>query len=219
MTYDQELYDKVMGKLKFEPGLDALDILIAIKDKGVVVLGGKVKSYAEKYIAEEAVKKVGDVYAVVNELEVEVALPYQITDAEIAEMAVNALRSDIFVPDEKIKITVSQRHLTLSGEVEFYFQKEHAAKAVRNIIGIVSITNNIIVKPTIQPSDVKEKIMKEFERNARIDAGSNIEVEVNGSEVALKGKVRNFDEAKEAENAVWAIPGITKVRNLLTINR
>ena len=218
MTYDQELYDKVMGKLKFEPGLDASDILIAIKDKVVVVLGGKVKSYAEKYIAEEAVKKVGNVYAVVNELAVELALPYQITDAEIAEMAVNALRSDIFVPDEKIKITVSQRHLTLSGEVEFYFQKEHAAKAVRNIIGIVSITNNIIVKPTIQPSDVKEKIMKEFERNARIDAG-NIEVEVNGSEVTLTEKVRNFGEAKEAENAAWAIPGITKVRNLLTINR
>jgi osmotically-inducible protein OsmY len=200
MTYEGELYTKVMDKLKFEPGLDTSNITIAIRDKGVVVLGGKVKSYTEKYLAEEAVKKVEAVYGVANELEVDLAPTYRRSDAEIAQSVINALRSNMFVPADRIKVTVEKGHVSLSGEVDYYFQKERAVKAIRDIVGITNITNNIIVKPPVTPTQIKEKILQEFERNARINA-SNIEGEIDVTEVTLKGKVKNFDEKEEAIRA------------------
>jgi len=122
----------------------------------------------------------------------------------------------MFVPADRIKVTVEKDHVSLSGEVDYYFQKERAVKAIHNIVGIKNISHNIIVKPPVTPTQVKEKILQEFKRNARINA-SNIKVEIEGTEVTLKGKVRNFDEKEEAIRAAWSIPGITKVNDRLTI--
>ncbi len=206
-----------MEKLKFEPTIDASNITIAIKEDGIVVLGGKVKSYSEKYLAEKAVEKIESVRAVANEIEVELLLGYKRADVDIIKAALHALRWMLLVPHERIKIIVEQGHLTLDGDVNFHYQKERAEKVVRDLYGIVSITNNIKVKSNIAPSEVKEKIIKEFERNARIDA-SNIQVEVDGSKVILKGKVKNLDEDKEARTAAWSIPGVTSVIDQLEIS-
>ncbi|MBA8667956.1 BON domain-containing protein [Holosporaceae bacterium 'Namur'] len=216
MIDNGELYTKIMDKLKFEPSLNEKNITVSVKENGIVVLGGKVESYTEKYIAEEAVKKIENVRAIANELEVELAMAYKRSDVDIAQDAVNALQYSIFVPSERIKVIVEHGHLILSGKVSHYFHKERAEKAVQDIVGIKDIANNIEVTPDIKPFEVKEKIIKEFERNARIDA-NNIEVEVDGSEVILRGKVRNFDEEKEARRAAWYVPGVSKVTDLLTI--
>lgn len=218
MVYELDFYNKVINALNSEPSLERSSIAVSIKDKGVVVLAGKVKSYAEKYIAEKAVKNIEDVHAVVNELEVDLDVSYKRNDAEIAQDIINALRSSIFIPDEHIKVTVENGYVTLSGEVEYYFEKQHAEKAIQNIIGIRGINNLIVVKSHIAPSDIRTRIIREFEKNARNDA-SNIMVEVNGSEVTLKGKVKNFDEAEMAKRAVWSIPGITKLNDQLIMSR
>ena len=213
---DNALYTNVMEKLKFEPSIDATDITISIKEGGIVVLGGKVKSYAEKYLAEKAVEKVEKVRGVANELEVNLASTYKKSDADIARAALDALQWTLLIPHEQIKVAVEKGHLTLAGEVEYNYQKERALKAVHNLYGLTYVTNNIKVKPTITPTEVKSKIIKEFERNARIDA-NNVQVEVDGSKVTLKGKVRNFDEYTEAKRAAWSVPGVTHVTDNLTL--
>ncbi|MCM1002701.1 BON domain-containing protein [Wolbachia pipientis] len=91
MVTTGELYTNVMDKLRFEPGIDESDITVAIKDNGIVVLGGKVKSYAEKYAAEKAVEKLKKVKGVANELEVELTHTYKRNDADIVRAAINAL--------------------------------------------------------------------------------------------------------------------------------
>jgi osmotically-inducible protein OsmY len=218
MTQNSELYAKIMEKLEFEPALDSSEIGISVLEHEIVVLTGKVKSYTEKYLAEEAVKKIEDVRGVVNEVEVDLALSYKRSDTEIAQNVINALRWAMFIPDERIKVTVEKGHVALSGSVDYYFQKERAEKAIRDIVGINSILNNINVNPTISPAEVKKRIIKEFERNALIDA-NKIQVEIHGSEVTLKEKVRNFTEKEEALKVAWSIPGVTKVNDLLTVGR
>lgn len=219
MVTNGELYTNVMDKLRFEPGLDESNITVAIKDNGIVVLGGKVRSYAEKYTAEKAVKKVTKVKGVADELEVELISTYKKSDADIVKAAINALEWSFFVPHERIKVAVENGHLTLTGDVEYNYQKERAKKAVQDLYGVTYVTNNIAVRPSVSVSsfEVKNKITKEFERNARIDANS-IQVEVEGSKVTLKGKVRNFDEDKEARNAAWSVPGVTSVIDDLSIS-
>ena len=219
MVTSGTLYTNVMDKLRFEPGLDESNITVAIKDNGIVVLGGKVASYAEKYTAEKAVERVRNVKGVANELEVELDSTYKKSDADIVKAAINALEWSFFVPHERIKVAVENGHLTLTGEVEYNYQKERAKKAVQDLYGVTYVTNNITVKPSVSVSsfDVKNKIIKEFERNARIDANS-IQVEVDGSKVTLKGKVKNFDEDREARSAAWSIPGVTSVVDDLVIS-
>jgi osmotically-inducible protein OsmY len=101
--------------------------------------------------------------------------------------------------------------------LEYNYQKVQAEKAVRDLYGVTTVINNIKVKPSISPSEVKDKIIKEFERNARIDA-NNIKVEVDGSKVTLKGSIQNFTERREAKNAAWSVSGISEVRDELTFS-
>lgn len=217
MVSNGGLYTSVMEKLRFEPNIDESRITVSIKDNGIVVLGGKVKSYTEKRLAEVAVEKIDKVRGVANELEVELISSYKREDADIVKAALNALLWTMFIPHDKIKVVVEKGLLTLDGEVEYNYQKEKAQKVVQDLYGVTYIINNIKIKPAIKPADVKEKIIKEFERNAHIDAG-NIKVEVQGSEVILKGKVRNFEEKKEAKTAAWSVPGVSKVTDELSIN-
>ena len=217
MTKTGDLYATIMEKLEFEPGLDASKINISAKDSGVVVLGGEVTSYAEKHIAEQALQKIKGINGIADELRVNLASNYVRSDLDIMKSAINALEWNFFVPAEKIKLVVEKGYLTLSGEVERYYQKIHAQKAIENLFGVIGVSNNITVKSAVNPIDVKNKIIKEFERNARID-GSNINVEVEGTKVILKGKVKNFDEDREARVAAWSIPGVTNVIDQLLIS-
>jgi len=214
MVSNSKLYAKVMAKLRFEPGLDQSDITVAIKNKNgidnIVVLGGKVKTYAEKQIAEEAVEKIETVRGVANELEVDITSKDKKSDADIVQAALNSLRWTVLIPDEKIKVAVDKGCITLVGEVEYYYEKDRAYDAVKNLPGVTYVINEIKVAASVSPVDVKDNIRDEFERNARIDA-NNIQVEVEGSEVTLKGEVRSLDEYREAENAAWAVPGVTEV--------
>eukprot|EP00919_Chromeraceae_sp_WS-2016_P009230 GHVR01021754.1.p2 GENE.GHVR01021754.1~~GHVR01021754.1.p2 ORF type:complete len:223 (+),score=40.66 GHVR01021754.1:1477-2145(+) len=214
MVSKGKLYTDVMEKLNFEPGLDSSNIAVSIINDNnvdnIVMLGGKMQSYAEKHIAEEAVEKIKKVRGVANEIEVDVSLKYKRSDVDIAKAAINALRWTVLVPHEKIKVATENGYLTLVGEVNDLYQKARAHDAVKNLFGVLTIINEIKVITNVKPTAVKETIIKEFERNARIDA-NNIQVEVEGTKIILKGRVKNFDEYKEAKNAALSISGITEV--------
>ena len=217
MVANGSLYTNVMEKLRFDPSIDESNITVAIKGDNIVVIGGKVKTYLEKKLAEEAVEKIDKVKGVANEIEVDLLSSYKRSDAEIVETALNGLKWSVLVPHEKIKVSVDKGHLTLSGDVEYNYQKTRAQNAVEDLLGVSFVTNNIKIKPTIDPFEVKNKIIKEFERNARIDA-NNIKVEVDGAKVTLKGKVKNFDEEREARDAAWSVPGVSSVIDQMSIS-
>ena len=215
MRSDADIERDVKEELKWNPDLDATDIAVSVK-KGVVTLAGFVRSYTDKYEAEAAAKRVSGVVGVANDLEVRMPSVDQRPDPEIGRDAVAALKSQLPVSSENIKVIVRNGWVTLEGEVEWQYQRQTAENAVRRIKGVKGVINSIILKPKTEPSEIKRKILDAFRRNAVVDA-NRIAVEANGGEIVLKGTVRSWIEREEAERVAWSAPGVTKVVDQLVV--
>jgi osmotically-inducible protein OsmY len=216
MKSDTEIERDVRDELEWDPDLDATDIALSVK-KGVVTLTGFVKSFTDKYEAEAAVKRVAGVVAVANDLEVRLPSIDERPDPEIARDAVAAVKGQLPISWEKIKIIVKNGWVTLEGNVEWQYQRQTAENAVRHIKGVRGVSNMIQLKPRAEPSEIKRKIQDAFRRNAEVDA-NRIEVETRGSEVVLKGTVRSWIEREEAERVAWSAPGVTKVEDRIVVS-
>ena len=212
---DEQIQREVLAELAWEPRIRPNEIGVVVKD-GVVALTGWVDSYTKRWAAEEAAHRVRGVKAVANEIEVRLPGTAERTDADIAAAAIQALRSDVFVPADKVEITVSKGFVTLRGTVDWQFQKEDAEKVIRRLPGVKGVLNSLTVKPPMTPSDLKKKIEEALVRSVQTDA-ARITVEVHGSKVILRGIVRSWAEKQEAERTAWSAPGVTEVDNRITV--
>jgi osmotically-inducible protein OsmY len=209
-----------MTELKWEPTIHAAEIGVAVKD-GVVTLSGDVDTYSMKWAAERAVKRVSGVKGVAEEIKVSLPDPYKRTDEDIARSATNVLEWNFWVPGDRVKVMVQDGWITLSGEVNWWYQKERAEDAVRHMIGVSGVTNRITIKPpvpTVKAFEVKSGIEDALKRNARLlrDA-DKIRVETSGSKVILHGTVGSWADFEEAEYAAYCAPGVSEVENKLTV--
>jgi osmotically-inducible protein OsmY len=216
MNGDRQLQLDVLDELRWEPGVKATDIGATVKD-GVVTLEGTVDSYAEKWAAEEAVKRLPGVKALAMDIEVKLPGSSERSDTDIAQAAENSLKWDVAVPHKQIKVSVERGFVTLEGEVDWKFQKSAADRAVRHLKGVTGLSNFITIKPKVAPENVSEKIEAALKRNAILDA-QHITVQAEGSKVTLSGSVHSWAELDAAEDAAWGAPGVSEVRNLLTVS-
>jgi osmotically-inducible protein OsmY len=214
---DADIQAEVIAELKWEPRVQAPEIGVAVKD-GVVTLTGWVDSYTKRWAAEEAAHRVRGVKAVANDIEVRLSIGGERTDADIAAAAVRALQWDALLVPERIEVTVSKGWVTLNGSVDWEYKKREAERVVRNLAGVKGVSNLIEVKPKVTPSptEIKKQVEQALVRSAQTDA-DQIQVEVDGTKVILKGKVRAWAERQEAERAAWRTPGVTMVDNRITI--
>lgn len=215
MKTDLQIQKDVMDELQWQPILNASEIGVAVKN-GVVTLSGIVDTYSKKIAAENAAKKVANVKAIAEDIQVGVSPTYRKTDTEIAEAVFNALKWHSVVHEDKIKIKVEDGIVKLEGEVEWEYERKMARTAIENLNGVKYVTNLITVKPKISPVELESKIRAAFQRNASLDAGKIITI-VDGNKVVLEGKVRSFVESEDAENVAWAAPGVMSVVNKLKI--
>lgn len=215
MKTDVQIQKDVMDELKWQPFLHSSEIGVAVKD-GVVTLSGQVDTYGKKLSAENAAKKVIGVKAVAEDIQVGISPAYRKTDTEIAGAVINALKWHTAIPEDSIKIKVEDGVVRLEGEVEWDFQRTSAKNAVQYLTGVRSVINLIVVRPKLNAEDLERKIRAAFHRSATIDS-EKVAVDVIGSKAILSGKVRSFAEKQEAEDAVWAAPGVLSIESKLTI--
>lgn len=215
MISDMQLREAVLEELDFEPAVDAAHIGVAAH-AGVVTLSGFVASYADKLAAERAARRVKGVRAVAEEIEVRLPSDKKTADDEIARRAVNILKWQIGLPADRIGVIVEKGVVTLTGEVEWGFQRRDAEAAIHKLTGVIGVDNRIRVRSTVDAGAVRVQIEKALRRSAEVDA-SRISIETFGDKVILRGKVHAWYERNLAEQAAWAAPGVTGVEDHIQI--
>ncbi|RWK65680.1 BON domain-containing protein [Mesorhizobium sp.] len=212
---DNTLRQNVIFELEFQPSIDAANIGVAV-DNGVVTLTGHVSTYAQKATAEKAVLCVKGVKGVAQEIEVRPIGSNVTADDEIAKRALHTISWNTVVPDGAVQVQVQNGWVTLTGKVEWQYQKAAAAAAIRYLAGVLGVYNQIEVKPQASVGDVKKRIEDALKRNAEVEAQA-INVKVSDGRVTLEGKVNSWAERRTTERAAWAVPGVRMVEDLITI--
>ena len=216
MKTDMQIQKDVIDELHWDPSIRDSEVAVAAKD-GVVTLAGTVHSYAEKYAAERAAERVSGVKAIAEDLVVQPIGSFVRSDTDIAHAVTRALTWDIQVPDDKVKATVENGWITLTGSVEWKYQKDAAERAVRYLTGVKGVGNLIEVRPKhASKFEVSSKIKEALRRSADHDA-DQITVEASDGRVTLKGTVRSFAERADAERAAWSAPGVSYVEDRIAV--
>jgi osmotically-inducible protein OsmY len=205
---DNQLKKDIETELSWDPKVNAAKIGVTV-DQGAVSLLGSVDSYAEKWAAEEATKRVSGVRTVAHDLTVKVSGEHERGDSEIAAAVQRALEWDVFIP-KTVSAEVRQGSVTLSGQANWNYQRDAAERAVRYLRGVVSVSNVIALAPETSAAQVKEQVEAALLRQAKADAKS-IHVDVSGGKVTLTGHATSWQAIEDAASAAWAAPGVTQV--------
>ena len=217
MKTNADLQKDVQEAIKWEPLLSVAEIGVTAKD-GVITLTGTVDSYWKKTEAEDAAKNVAGVKAVVEKIEIKFANnSFKKDDNDIAKEVLTAYQWNVEVPRDKVKVKVEKGWVTLEGEVEWNFQKEAAKDAVRDLLGVVGVTNNIKIKADTQDEIERKDIESALERNWSL-SDREINVKVSGTKVTLTGKVDSWYQKSEAARIAWKAPGVWSVENDLVVD-
>lgn len=215
MKTDAEIRRDVESELQWDPSVDDRKIGVIVHD-GIVTLTGEVCHFYGKWAAEDITQRVSGVRAIANEIQVRIPAAGARSDVDIAEAAANALRWHVVTRGARIKPLVADGWITLSGKVEWGFQRSAAENAMRHLLGVRGITNDITVVSLVNVSDVKQRIEDAFKRHAVLDS-KGIEVNVDSATVTLSGYVHTWQEHADATRAAWAAPGVGTVDNRLVI--
>ncbi len=215
MKTDLELRQDVERQLAWDPQVDHSKIAVLARN-GVVTLTGEVPTYVDKWHAVKDIKHILGVKGIAEDLEVTLsgAKP---DDTDLTEKVLNCLRWHFAIPKDKIRPIVSNGWVTLEGTVQWHYQKEAAAAAIRYLHGVKGVTDSITVENLVDAKNVGDRIAESLTRNARIDA-SHISVKVHEHTATLEGTVRSMAERDEAEAAAWSAPSVNAVENHLSVS-
>jgi len=215
MKTDLQLQKDVMAELAWEPSLNPTEIGTAVK-QGIVTLTGHVNSFSEKWSAEVAARRVAGVKALAIELEVNLPGASQRNDIDIARSAENVLSWMNYLPINAVTVSCENGWLTLFGEVQWEYQRKEVTGAVRHLLGVTGVSNQILIRPGVSLKLLKTEIESALKRQALVDL-EHILIEIHGNAVTLSGKVNSVTEQELTKQVVWRSPGVHNVIDHLTI--
>lgn len=215
MKTDAQLKKDVEAELDWDPSINAAHVGVAVQD-GVVTLAGHLGTFAEKLAVERAAKRVAGVRGVAVELDVKLEPHHQVSDAEIAAAVQLAFTWHALIPEERIHFTVEKGSVTLTGLVDWDYQRHNAEMAVRPLTGVQSVVNKIHLRERDSPATVARHIHEALARYAD-DEATHIEVVVERGTATLRGTVNSWAEQDIVQHAAWSAPGIQRVFNELKV--
>ena len=211
---DTQLKQDIEAELRWDPKVNPAQIGVSV-DKGAVSLLGAVDTYAQKWAAEDAAKRVSGVRAVAQDLTVKIIGEHKRSDSDIAAATQTALTWNVSVP-KTVTASVARGIVTLEGQVTWNFERDAAEQAIRYLTGVVAVYNNVVIKPATSVEQVKEKVQAALERQALEDAKS-IHIATSGGKVTLTGHASSLRSITDAANAAWSAPGVTEVIDHVTM--
>ncbi|WP_216850892.1 BON domain-containing protein [Acidisphaera sp. L21] len=216
MSADRQLQQAVTAELGWEPSVVAAHIGVAA-NAGVVTLTGHVASFSEKYAAEMAAHRVKGVKAVAEEIEVRLPFETMRTDEEIAGAAIDRLGWDVTIPKDAVKVQVEHGWVTLTGQVDSYYQKDNARIEIRHLFGVKGLSDQISIKPRVDVADLCDEITHALHRSWYFDP-KTINVTANGGRIHLTGSVGLLRDKQMAAATAWSAPGVTSVQNDIAVS-
>lgn len=215
MKTDEQLRKDILDELGWDPETDAAKVGVSVND-GAVTLSGHVANYRQKLAAMNAVRRVAGVHAIVDHLEVRLAPHFSASDEGLAERISHVLTWNIAAWGKNVKAEVKDGVITLTGSVEWQYQRENIARSISHVGGVKNVVNLIAIAPRVTASDLQKKIAEALRRHADIEA-SRIAVTVDGGTVTLSGTVESLAERDHVQDAAWAAPGVSRVIDQLRV--
>jgi len=216
MRSDEQIRDDILEEIDFDPKVESTDIGVTVKD-GAVTLHGTVHNYFEELAVIKAAKRVKGVHAVVEEIKIKFPSDTTADDKDIAERIASLCGWNTTFRKYDIKAEVKNGRVSLSGAVDWQYQRTDIRDHVSRLRGVTGVTDSIVIRPHASQTDVKRKIVAALHRSATLES-SKINVEVVDGTVTLKGHVKAWYERQLAENAAWSAPGVTKVVDQIQIS-
>ena len=104
----------------------------------------------------------------------------------------------------------------MGGELEWNYQKEAAKEAIKNLLGVIGVSNNITIRPETQDMIENNNIQSALRRNWST-RDCDIIVKVSDNKVTLTGRVNSWYQKTEAARIAWNAPGVWTVDNELVV--
>ncbi|WP_029268430.1 BON domain-containing protein [Flavobacterium sp. KJJ] len=215
MKKNEILQRDVLDAIKWEPKLNTAQIEVTANN-GIVTLKGIVDFPAKKIKAKNTAKQVPGVLEVLENIQVKINNWEQKNDCDIAQAILNAFTWNWNTLNDSIEVKVENGYVTLTGELEWYYQKEAATRAVTNLIGVKGVDNNIVIDSRLSHPINKEIIRRALKNHVAIHTAS-ITIQVSGNEVTLEGAVDSQYQKELAEKITWKAPGVRNIKNNLEV--
>jgi osmotically-inducible protein OsmY len=215
MSQDSQLQQDVLAEFKWEPSVTPGHIGVSA-NHGIVTLSGHVDSYAQKHAAEAAARRVKGVRGVAEEIEVRLPFDAQRTDDDIAAAAIDRLAWNVSVPKDSVMVKVEDGWVTLTGQVDWWYQKDAVEQDIRPLLGVVGVSNQTTIKPRIDTASLSDDITHALHRSWFFNP-DNVHVRAEGGSVVLSGTVPSPHDRQVAAQTAWSAPGVTSVENDIAV--
>jgi osmotically-inducible protein OsmY len=215
MSQDSQLQQSVLAEFDWEPSVTAGHIGVTASG-GVVTLSGHVDSYAKKLAAETAARRVKGVKAVAEEIEVRLPFDSQRSDEDIATAAIDRLAWNVSVPKDSVTVKVESGWVTLTGQVDWWYQRDAVEQDIRPLHGVRGVSNQVTIKPRVNTATLRDDITHALHRSWFFDP-EYVHVRAEGGKVVLTGTVHSLDERQVAVRTAWSAPGVTNVENDIAV--
>jgi len=210
-----ELEQNIMQALAGDPRVHPDEVSVQAFD-GDVVLRGTVGSVVEREHAVRASRHVTGVRSVTDRLRLGLPDASHRADAATEAAVLDALHADEAVGAYDIDVSVHDTAVTLSGLVDLASQRDRAERDALAVPGVGSVDNRLGAALIVSADHVAERITDAIGRKAIVGIDA-INVTVSGDVVTLSGTVYSRDDRDTALAAATAAPGVTDVRDEMSV--